>query len=366
MNHRQHFDRRAATWDRMATDETLASLGQIVAGLGIAPGSVVLDMGTGTGVLLPMLAEAVGEGGLVLALDISGEMLRRARVKASPGPTDYLQADGAALPLREASLDLIVCNACFPHLPDKHRAAVEMARALRPGGRLVICHTSGRQVINRLHRSLGGVVKDDMLPSGQELRRMMAEAGFVDIEVQDEPDRFVAIALRPAQVAALSLRCPSLEGRCPEHVEGSKGGDKDESDLDLVRQLLMDKGLAFVVVKGGRVIASSKEEGVGPFFRAVATKRDELKGAALADKVVGRAVVLLSLYAGIAAIYTPLASEPALKVLKGAIAINADRVVPRILNKDGTGLCPFEALTAAIDAPEEAFATLRSFFSRSG
>ena len=374
--HRKYFDRLAADWDRMATGETLASLAEIVSGLGIALGSVVLDMGTGTGVLLPMLTEAVGERGRVLALDISGQMLRRARAKAHRGRVDYLQADAGALPLKEASLDLIVCNACFPHLPDRPRALAEMARSLRPGGRLVICHTIGREAINRLHRSLGGMVKDDMLPSGEELRGMMAEAGFVDIEVEDSPDRYLATACRPPHGAALSQCWPERRGEPVEpHIEVSEGAvlslSKDGagrvgSDLELARRLLGEGGLAFVLAKEGRVLASSKEEGVRPFFEVVASTGGELKGAVLADRVVGRAVALLCLYAGIAAVSTPLASEPALRMLEPAIKTHADRVVPHILNRAGTGLCPFEALTAAIDTPEEAIVALRRFFERAG
>lgn len=78
MQHRGYFNARAATWDGHITDETRARLRAIVAGLGIAPGSTVLDVGTGTGVLLPFLAEAVGPEGRVVAVDFAPAMLARA------------------------------------------------------------------------------------------------------------------------------------------------------------------------------------------------------------------------------------------------------------------------------------------------
>ena len=132
-------------------------------------------------------------------------------------------------------------------------------------------------------------------------------------------------------------------------------------DLEMARRTLEEGGLAFAIVKEGRLVASSAAPGVRPFFEVVAGGGAALGGAALADRVVGRAVALLCLYAGIAAVHTPLASEPAMRALE-ALEVHAEQVVPHILNRTGTDLCPFEALTATIETPKEAFAALRRFF----
>ena len=196
MNHRHYFDRVAANWDGIATAETLSRLGQIIAELDIPAGSAVLDAGTGTGVCIPFLLRAVGEEGRVLALDISGEMVRLARSKGFQGDVHFIQASVAAVPLKKGSLNLVVCNSCFPHFPDKLRALAELARALRRGGRLLICHTASRQAINSMHQGIGGLVKHDMIPPADVVRRMMAEAGLGDIVLRDEPDRYIAMGCK--------------------------------------------------------------------------------------------------------------------------------------------------------------------------
>lgn len=134
-------------------------------------------------------------------------------------------------------------------------------------------------------------------------------------------------------------------------------------DIDLARRLLAESKLSFVAVKDGVVIASSVKEGVAPFFEAVKTSQDTLRGAVLADRVVGRAIAMLCIYAGISTVYAALACESAINLLRDAgIEISATQVVPFILNKTRTGLCPFEKLTRDIGQPSEAFSALKSFF----
>ena len=78
MNHRQFFARAAVEWDASEVEETRTRLREIVTGLGIEPGSTVLDVGSGTGVLLPPLLEATDGKGQIVALDFSGERPERA------------------------------------------------------------------------------------------------------------------------------------------------------------------------------------------------------------------------------------------------------------------------------------------------
>ncbi|MGA9349222.1 MAG: methyltransferase domain-containing protein [Anaerolineae bacterium] len=194
MNHHQFFDQAAAEWDALEVEETLIRLREIVAGLDIVPGAAVLDVGAGTGVLVPLLLEATGGEGRIMALDISGEMLRQAQAKGYP--VEYVQGDAENLPLRDEAFDWAICNAVFPHFPHKLRALGEICRVLRSGGRLVICHTASRQAINEFHRSMGGVVAHDTIPDEGEMLRLLQEAGLVEAQVRDEPDCYLILARR--------------------------------------------------------------------------------------------------------------------------------------------------------------------------
>lgn len=198
MNHRQRFfDQAAAGWDELEVEETYIRLREIVAGLGVAPGAAVLDVGCGTGVLLPLLRENVNGDGYVVALDLSGEMLKQALGKGQPAV--YVQGDAQSLPLPEGVFDWVLCNAVFPHFPDKLRALAELRRVLRTGGRLVICHAFNREKINEFHHSVGGVVAHDAIPDEEKMLRLLREAELVEARVRDEPDRYLALAQRDSR-----------------------------------------------------------------------------------------------------------------------------------------------------------------------
>ena len=102
-------------------------------------GDRVLDVGTGTGAVAEKAAVALGSGGHVLAVDISPEMLALARRRADQAPVGFQVEEGSAesIPAADASFDVILSSLTFMYVVDRPSAARELARVLRPGGRLV-------------------------------------------------------------------------------------------------------------------------------------------------------------------------------------------------------------------------------------
>jgi ubiquinone/menaquinone biosynthesis C-methylase UbiE len=188
---RGYFNQRADIWDETVAEKDTTKLERMVKRLNIIPDSTVLDVGTGTGVFLPFLLGEVGAGGRIIALDLAEEMLQRARNKGFGGNSDYLQADIQDIPLRNKIVDLIVCYSSFPHFQDKPRALAEMNRVVKSGGRLLICHTSSRAHINGIHSRIPEV-KNDILPDAVEMHSLLAEAGFSEIEIDDNSDNYLA------------------------------------------------------------------------------------------------------------------------------------------------------------------------------
>ncbi len=135
-------------------------------------------------------------------------------------------------------------------------------------------------------------------------------------------------------------------------------------DVELARCLLENDKPNLVVVKEGQILYSSNEKGLRPFFQAVLDGEGALCNAAVADRIVGSAVAMLCLHAGIASVYAGIVSMEALAMLKGhGVTITGENVVPYIFNYDGTDLCRFEKLAQECRQPSDLFSALQSLFA---
>jgi SAM-dependent methyltransferase len=150
--------------------------------LNIPQGGVALDVGSGPGNVTASLARAAGPEGLALGVDISEPMLARA-VRNEAGPqVGFIKADAQRLPLRDNTIDAVVSTAVLQLVPHPAAALAEMARVLRPGGRLaVMVPTVGRAA--RFWQKLpnvGAHVFDD-----DEIGDILESNGFVSVRVKN-------------------------------------------------------------------------------------------------------------------------------------------------------------------------------------
>ena len=141
------FDRIAGVYDLMNTAMTAGlhhRWRERAAGLArVGPGSRVLDVATGTGDLALELAARVAPGGEVVASDFAEAMLARARVKAAALAADAVRpsfewADALALPYADGSFDAATVAFGARNFAELDRGLAEMARVVRPGGRVVV------------------------------------------------------------------------------------------------------------------------------------------------------------------------------------------------------------------------------------
>lgn len=137
------------------------------------------------------------------------------------------------------------------------------------------------------------------------------------------------------------------------------------SDQILARNKLLEGGYSCVLVKGGDIVMASYDKGIKSIFSKIVEDKNLLKNASMADKVVGKALALLSLFAGIKSIYGYIMSDHAKIVLENSgINVEYNEMVPYIINKDKTGQCFIEKLVSDIGDPEKAFNAISNFFKK--
>ncbi|MFE2936189.1 class I SAM-dependent methyltransferase [Streptomyces sp. NPDC059278] len=188
----EFFTARAADWDTRFPDDGPA-YAAAAGSLSLRPGDAVLDAGCGTGRALPALRAAVGPRGTVMGVDLTVAMLEAAVRAGRDRDGALLLADVARLPLRSASLDAVFAAGLISHLSRPGPDLAELARVVRPGGRLALFHPIGRAALAARH---GRRITDDDLRAEPNLRPMLARSGWRLDAYTDEDDRFLALAVR--------------------------------------------------------------------------------------------------------------------------------------------------------------------------
>ncbi|MEV4946522.1 class I SAM-dependent methyltransferase [Streptomyces sp. NPDC053755] len=188
----EFFGARTADWDARFPDDGPA-YAAAVADLGLRPGDAVLDAGCGTGRALPALRAAVGAGGTVLGADLTPEMIAEAVRAGRDDAAALLLADVARLPLRDGGLDAVFGAGLISHLARPADGLRELARVVRPGGRLALFHPIGRAALAARH---GRRITEDDLRAEPNLRPLLAGSGWRMTTYVDRDDRFLALAVR--------------------------------------------------------------------------------------------------------------------------------------------------------------------------
>ena len=165
--------------------------GNPVALASLKEGEVVLDLGSGAGFDCFLAANRVGKGGKVIGVDMTPEMIDKARENLNRGNYDNVEfrlGEIENIPVADNSVDVIISNCVINLSPDKRRVFKEAFRVLKPGGRLMVSDiVLTKELPNFIKNSLeayvgclsGAIMQEEYLD-------VMREAGFREIKVIDE------------------------------------------------------------------------------------------------------------------------------------------------------------------------------------
>jgi SAM-dependent methyltransferase len=154
----------------------------------LSPGETVLDLGSGGGIDCFLAAQQVGDTGKVIGVDMTPQMLVRARanaVKSGVRNVEFRLGEIEHLPVADETVDVILSNCVVNLSPDKPAVFREAFRVLKPGGRLAISDMVAKEPLPEEVRKdldsytgcIGGAAEIS------ELEKMLSEVGFVDVRI---------------------------------------------------------------------------------------------------------------------------------------------------------------------------------------
>ena len=183
---------------------------RIIGDLGLPAGSCGLDVGCGVGLYALWLAEAVGFGGGVVAIEPAPDKVEAARALVGGDAGDrvqFEQGDGTAIPLPARSVDWVWCGDVLHHIVETERALREFVRVVRPGGRIIVKES---QVFSAMF--LPGHPELERRIQLAEIRRTLEEGGGRSFQ---ERRQTTPASLRAAGLEGMRMRTYTLERRAP-------------------------------------------------------------------------------------------------------------------------------------------------------
>jgi SAM-dependent methyltransferase len=187
----------------------------------LRPGDVVVDLGSGAGFDCFLAAQQVGNEGRVIGVDMTHEMLAKARENAAKLDTanvEFRLGEIEHLPVADNTADVVMSNCVINLVPDKARVYREAFRVLKPGGRLAIS-----DVVNIAPLSPELAADPALLcgciagtASAERVEAWLHDAGFVDVRVTVEPEsRELVAAWQPGTGIENHVASASVEARKP-------------------------------------------------------------------------------------------------------------------------------------------------------
>lgn len=192
MNHNEFFNSMAENWDSICQhDEN--KINEILDLINIKQGSKIIDVGTGTGIIIPFLKSRIGSNGEIVAVDAADKMIEVAKSKYTDHNVKFIVGDIFSIALPYEHFDLVMCYSVFPHFEYKLTAAEKLGRFLKPGGKIAICHSQSRDEINSHHKNASFEVSRDYLPEASIIRGYFQNSGFEAVVEVDNERMFVSV-----------------------------------------------------------------------------------------------------------------------------------------------------------------------------
>ena len=136
-------------------------------------------------------------------------------------------------------------------------------------------------------------------------------------------------------------------------------------DLEIAKKQLYEKDLTLAIVKNGTVLFQTDSHRISGFVGAIEKFGAQLNGASVADRVAGKALAMLCVYAGIRQVYAEVLSKKAQAVFEdNQILFEWKEIVDNVLDMNKAGVCPFEKVAVDIADPKESYGAFKALLEK--
>ncbi|MGE4384316.1 MAG: class I SAM-dependent methyltransferase [Endomicrobiaceae bacterium] len=195
MKRKHFFNINADTWDNHINPYKEKRITGLMMLLQLKETDSIIDIGSGTGILVPYLRKLIKNDSNITELDFSKCMIDKAKEKFG-NKINYIVSSVEKLNIKDNSFSKAVIFNSFPHFEDKQKALFEVFRILKNNAIILLAHSDSKNVVNNRHKEIGGVIANDVFQSNDNMICMFKKAGFKKIEITDNNDVFYIKAIK--------------------------------------------------------------------------------------------------------------------------------------------------------------------------
>jgi ubiquinone/menaquinone biosynthesis C-methylase UbiE len=186
MDSKEFFNKVAFEWDKMCNHDDI-KLRKMIDLASIRNNAKILDVGTGTGILVSYLLEKSPLK--ITAIDISKNMIMVAKEKYKDNRVEFIVKD--VMEFNDKGFDYIFIYSAYPHFNDKEALFKHLLDRLNDGGKIIIAHSESKEKINQIH-SKKDVVKDDVLEPAEVTTKIMSKYFKIDNVIDNEEMYYIS------------------------------------------------------------------------------------------------------------------------------------------------------------------------------
>ncbi|NEZ47487.1 class I SAM-dependent methyltransferase [Clostridium niameyense] len=191
MEDKEFFNSLAEEWDNIC-EHPKYKVDYVMSKIDLENGDKVIDVGSGTGVLIPYIEEKIGSEGYVTAIDLAENMIKVSKRKNKFCNLEFIIDDFLNYNSKE-KVDYIIAYSCYPHFKDKNKFFEKANSLLEVGGKIVIAHIENKELINSRHKEVDDKIKSDILPNVKKTAQLVERHGFNAIYTEDSDEYYICI-----------------------------------------------------------------------------------------------------------------------------------------------------------------------------